>query len=458
MNGSTDNLAASFLTADEAVDWITGRMKFGIRPGMKRMELLMEKLGHPHRRLKFIHVAGTNGKGSTCAYLTNTLHRCGYDVGTFTSPYIERYQNRIQYNGRDIDDESLVALTNEVKPIFDEIAESEWGAPTMFELSTAIAILYFAKVAYPDFVVWETGLGGRLDSTNVVTPIVSVITNVGHDHMEILGDSLTKVAEEKAGIIKPGVPVVSAVEQPEAVEVIRRTAAERKTTLYLLGEAFRYETVQAELDLQTISFTGPFRNLDRVDITLNGAHQQKNAAVALMTLEVLRQYYAVVQDDEPLYEGMRSAQWPGRLEMVSRSPRMLLDGAHNPEGAATLAEALRSVYRYEKLHMMIAMMPTKQHEEVLRHLLPLADSLIVTEPDFFKKAEAGDLADLARSTLAELNNKSIEITVEPDWKQALKLLKDRTGSEELAVVTGTLYLISDVRSWMLYGKDSDKGW
>lgn len=458
MNGSTDNLAASFLTADEAVEWITGRMKFGIRPGMKRMELLMEKLGYPQRRLKFIHVAGTNGKGSTCAYLSNTLHRCGFDVGTFTSPYIERYQNRIQYNGQDIDDESLITLTNEVKPIFDEIAESEWGAPTMFELSTAIAILYFAKVAYPDFVVWETGLGGRLDSTNVVTPIVSVITNVGHDHMEILGDSLTKVAEEKAGIIKPGVPVVSAVEQPEAVEVIRRTAAERKSTLYLLNEAFNYETVQAELDLQTISFAGPFRSLERVDITLNGAHQQKNAAVALMTLEVLRQYYAVVQDEEPFYEGMRSAQWPGRLEMVSRSPRMLLDGAHNPEGAATLAEALRSVYRYEKLHMMIAMMPTKQHDEVLRQLLPLADSLIVTEPNFFKKAEAGALADLARNTLGELNNKSLDITVEPDWKKALKLLIDRTGSEELAVVTGTLYLISDVRSWMLYGKDSDKGW
>lgn len=457
MNGATESARSAFRTADEAVNWITGRMKFGIRPGMKRMELFMEKLGHPHRRLKFIHVAGTNGKGSTCAFLTKTLTACGYDVGTFTSPFIERYQNRIQYNGQDIDDESLVRLVNELKPIFEEIAETEWGAPTMFEVSTVLALLYFAKVTYPDFVVWETGLGGRLDSTNVVTPIVSVITNVGHDHMEILGDSLTAVAEEKAGIIKPGVPVVSAVEQPETIEAVRRAAADRKSTLYLMDDQFGYEPVRSELDEQTLHFTGPFRRIERIDITLNGAHQLKNAAVALMTLEVLRQYYAVVMDEEPFREGMRSAQWPGRLEMVSRTPRMLLDGAHNPEGAETLAEALRSIYRYDKLHLMIAMMPTKQHEGVLRHLLPLADSLIVTEPDFFKKADADSLAEMARNTLGELN-KTIDVTVEPDWKTALGLLTERTGTDDLAVVTGTLYLISDVRSWMLYRKDSDKGW
>lgn len=458
MNGATDSARIPFRTADEAVGWITGRMKFGIRPGMKRMELFMEKLGHPHRRLKFIHVAGTNGKGSTCAFLTKTLTACGYDVGTFTSPYIERYQNRIQLNGQDIDDDSLIRLTNELKPIFDEIAETEWGAPTMFEVSTTLALLYFAKVAYPDFVVWETGLGGRLDSTNVVTPIVSVITNVGHDHMDILGDSLTAIAEEKAGIIKPGVPVVSAAEQPETIAAIRKVATERKSTLYLMNEQFRYEPVFSGLDEQTIHFAGPFRRLEGIGITLNGEHQLKNAAVALMTLEVLRQYYAVVLDEDPFREGLRSAQWPGRLEMVCRSPRLLLDGAHNPEGAETLAAALRSpIYRRDKLHLMIAMMPAKQHDGVLRHLLPLADSLIVTEPDFFKRADAEHLAELARSTLRELD-KPIEVVVEKDWRQALALLTERTGPDDLAVVTGTLYLISDVRSWVLYRKDSDKGW
>lgn len=458
MIGASDSAQAPFQNAEEAVKWITGRMKFGIRPGMKRMELFMERLGHPERRLKFIHVAGTNGKGSVCAFLSKTLKVCGYDVGTFTSPFIERYQNRIQYNGTDIDDESLVQLTNEILPVFNELAASEWGPPTMFEVSTVLALLYFARVTYPDFVVWETGLGGRLDSSNVVTPIVSVITNVGHDHMEILGDTLAKVAEEKAGIIKPGVPVVSAVEHPEAVEVIRRTAAERKCTLYLLGEQFRYDPVHSELDRQTLHFYGPFRDISGVDISLNGSHQFKNAAVVLMTLEVLRQYYAVVLDEEPFREGMREAQWPGRLEMVSRSPRILLDGAHNPEGAETLAEAIRTTYnKYDKLHLMLAMMPTKQHESVLRHLLPLADSLVVTEPDFFKKAEAETLAELAQSTLKELGKQS-DVTMEKDWKTALRLLVERTGPEDLAVVAGSLYLISDVRSWLMYRKQSDKGW
>ena len=457
MTVANGNESQLFQTADEAVHWITSRMPFGIRPGLKRMERFMERFGHPERRLKFIHVAGTNGKGSTCAYLTSVLIANGYDVGTFTSPYIERYQNRIQYNGEDIGDEVLLKLVNRIKPVFDEIAESELGPPTMFEVSTVLAILYFAQEVYPDFVVWETGLGGRLDSTNIVTPIVSVITNIGHDHMEILGDTIEKVAAEKAGIIKPGVPVVSAVEQPEAIGVLRKTAAERKCTLYLMNEHFSYQAVSTELDRQALHFSGPFRSIENVRISLNGAHQLKNAALALMTLEVLRQYYAVVQEDEQLLEGMLTASWPGRLEMISRSPRILIDGAHNPEGAKTLADALRSVYRYDKLHLLAAMMPTKQHEDVFRELVPLADTLIVTEPDFFKKADAEHLAELAGRIAAE-SGKKIEIKVEKDWKTALRLLKERTGEEDLGVVTGTLYLISDVRSWMLHGKGSDKGW
>ncbi|MDF2813876.1 MAG: bifunctional folylpolyglutamate synthase/dihydrofolate synthase, partial [Paenibacillus sp.] len=373
----------TFQTVDEAISWITQRMpQFGIQVGLKRMERLMELLGHPHRRLKFIHVAGTNGKGSTCAYLTRVLIHSGYDVGTFTSPFIERYSNRIQLNGQDIDDESLLKLANMVKPYTDQIAASELGAPTMFEVSTAIAILYFARIAYPDFVVWETGLGGRLDSTNIVNPIISVITNVGHDHMDILGSSLAEITSEKAGIIKAGVPVVSTVEQPEAIQIIAEIAASKRSSLYLMGQKFSYEVVSSELDSQRLSFTGPFREIPSVEISLNGPHQFKNAAVALMTLEVLRQYYAVIVDDDVLYEGMRTTAWAGRMEMIQSDPRILLDGAHNPEGAEALAEALKGMYTYKQLHLMMGMMPTKSHSEYLRHILPLVDSLIITEPDF----------------------------------------------------------------------------
>jgi dihydrofolate synthase/folylpolyglutamate synthase len=448
----------TFQTVDEAISWITQRMpQFGIQVGLKRMERLMELLGHPHRRLKFIHVAGTNGKGSTCAYLTRVLIHSGYDVGTFTSPFIERYSNRIQLNGQDIDDESLLKLANMVNPYTDQIAASELGAPTMFEVSTAIAILYFARIAYPDFVVWETGLGGRLDSTNIVNPIISVITNVGHDHMDILGSSLAEITSEKAGIIKAGVPVVSTVEQPEAIQIIEEIAASKRSSLYLMGQKFSYEVVSSELDSQRLSFTGPFREIPSVEISLNGPHQFKNAAVALMTLEVLRQYYAVIVDDDVLYEGMRTTAWAGRMEMVQSDPRILLDGAHNPEGAEALAEALRGMYTYKRLHLMMGMMPTKSHSEYLRHILPLVDSIIITEPDFFKKMDADKLADLARQVAAELG-KTLTVDVERDYKKALQMLTDRTNPDDLAVVSGTLYLISDVRSWILYRTDSDKGW
>lgn len=417
----------------------------------------MELLGHPHRRLKFIHVAGTNGKGSTCAYLTRVLVNCGYDVGTFTSPFIERYSNRIQLNGQDIDDESLLKLANIVKPYTDQMAASELGAPTMFEVSTALAILYFARIAYPDFVVWETGLGGRLDSTNIVTPIVSVITNVGHDHMEILGHSLAEIASEKAGIIKAGVPVVTTVEQPEALEVIEREAAGKRSSLYVMGRQFSFEPVSSELDRQVLNFNGQFRTIPSVAISLNGPHQFKNATLALMTLEVLRQYYAVIVDDDVLLEGMSSTAWPGRLEMVQQEPRILLDGAHNPEGAATLAESLQTVYEYKRLHLMMGMMPTKSHSDYLRHILPLVDTLIVTEPNFFKKMDADTLADLARHVAEEIG-RPVSIEVEKDYREALRKLTDRTNPDDLAVVSGTLYLISDVRSWILYRADSDKGW
>ncbi|NOV04065.1 bifunctional folylpolyglutamate synthase/dihydrofolate synthase [Paenibacillus planticolens] len=458
MNEFKDNHPAAFQSAQEAIAWIVGRMeKLGIKPGLQRMQLMMEKLGHPERRLKFIHVAGTNGKGSTCAYLSSVLRACGYDVGTFTSPYLEKYTNRIQVNGEDIPDDDLLRLVNDMKPVIDEIAETELGSPSMFEISTALAIMYFGKVAYPDYVVWETGLGGRLDSTNIVNPVVTVITNVGHDHMDILGDTIEKVASEKAGIIKAGVPVITAAQPHEGWSVIEQAARAKKATLYTLGDQFDYANVTSELDLQTFDFRGPFRPIPGVPISLNGEHQLKNAAVAVMTLEVLRQYYACIVDDEDLYKGLKETRWPGRLEMISNEPRILLDGAHNPEGAATLAAALQTVYSYRKLNLMMGMLSTKNHTGYLRHILPLVDTLIITEPDFHKKGDASMLAELARELLHDMN-REVDIVVERDWKRALELLTSRTEQDDLAVVSGTLYLISDVRSWITYQTDSEKGW
>jgi dihydrofolate synthase/folylpolyglutamate synthase len=459
MSGVNETAQAPFTQYSEAVEWITGLVSFGMKPGLKRMEMFMDKLDYPHRRLKFIHVAGTNGKGSTCAYLSSVLRQCGYAVGTFTSPYITKFTNRIQLNGSDIEEEEVLRLTNRIRPICDEIAATELGSPTMFEVCTTLAILYFATSAYPDYVVWETGLGGRLDSTNIVTPVVSVITNIGHDHMEILGDSLEKVAAEKAGIIKPGVPVVCSAEQPETIQVIEQAAKDKKSTLYLMGREYHFEPTLSKENEQVFHFTGPFRTLRDITITMNGYHQFKNAALSLMTLEVLRQYYAAIIDEEDVAAAMRTTGWPGRLEMVSHHPRVLLDGAHNPEGAESLAQALRDTYRYSKLHMMVGMLAPKNHIGYLRHILPLVDTLVITEPDFRKKLASSELAGKVDELLVSgITERQIEIVIEPDWKTALRRLKQMTEPGDLAVVSGTLYLISDVRSWILYQTDSEKGW
>lgn len=446
-----------FTEVEQAIDWINSLIPFGIRPGLERIELLMERLGHPERRLKFIHVAGTNGKGSTCAMLTSVLMAAGYDVGTFTSPYIERFTNRFKFNNEDIKDETLVEIANRLRPLVEEIAATELGSPTMFEVATAVALVYYGTVVYPDVVVLETGLGGRLDVTNIVTPIVSVITNIGHDHMDVLGDTIEKIAFEKAGIIKAGVPIVTTVEQPEALEVIRKKASEMKSTLYALKEQFSYEAVSSFENEQIFSFNGPFRQIEKVGITLNGAHQITNAVLSLMTLEVLRQYMAFVIDDEVLLEGFKRAAWPGRLEMIRTSPRLLIDGAHNPEGAETLAQALRDTYRYERCHIMMGMLSTKHHHDTLRHILPLADTVIFTEPNFRKKMDAEQLEAIAEEVLSS-KAKRPEMIIEPDWRLALEKLTALTKPGDLSVVTGTLYLIADVRSHILYHTESEKGW
>ncbi|MGG1635499.1 bifunctional folylpolyglutamate synthase/dihydrofolate synthase [Paenibacillus sp. NRS-1760] len=443
----------------EAVDWITGLIPFGIRPGLDRIEELMERLDNPHRRLKFIHIAGTNGKGSTCAYLTSVLLRGGYDVGTFTSPYITKFTNRFQYNGIDIEEETLLRLANELKPHVDELAQTELGSPTMFEVSTALAILFYAKVTYPDYVVWETGLGGRLDVTNIVQPVVSVITNIGHDHMDKLGDTIAAVASEKAGIIKAGIPVISAVTQPEAIEVIKQAAEGKKSTLYLLGEQFHETAISVRENEQTFRFDNLFRSIEPLTITLNGAHQRTNAAVAVMTLEILRQYNALVIEDDVLAEGLQKAAWPGRLEMVSDQPRILVDGAHNPEGAESLVDALKNTYKYDRLHLMMGMLENKNHQDVLKHILPIVDTLIVTEPDYRMKKDASALADLVREMRQQQPDQyAFELVVESNWQAALQKLQQLTGETDLGVVTGTLYLIADVRSRILYDSDSEKGW
>ena len=449
--------AGAFQSYQEAVNWVTGLKPFGIKPGLARMEYMMEKLGHPERRIRPIHVAGTNGKGSTCAIISQILKELDYAVGTFTSPYITKFTNRIQYNGEDIPEEEVVRLLNDIKPLADELEHSELGAPTMFEVSTALAILYFAKVSCPYYVVWEAGLGGRLDSTNIVHPAVTVITNIGHDHMDVLGNTLLDVAREKAGIMKSGVPLISGVKQPEIALFLDEHARQRKAKHYSAGRDFSVLGKHASSEGQSFDYESLFTRLEDLELSLIGEHQLENAAVALMTIDVLKQYNALIVEEEQLRSALSRVIWPGRLEVVGQNPSVLLDGAHNPEGAEALVRAIKQHFPHRKLHILIGMMPNKNHKSYLEHILHIVDRLIVTEPDFHKKWPAAEAAEKI-SQWANEAGCDCEIVLEKDWKKALDLLRDAVDEDDLAVVCGSLYLVADVRSRLLYGTESEKGW
>jgi dihydrofolate synthase/folylpolyglutamate synthase len=436
-----------FVTAEDVFRWMDEKCVQAIQPGLDRMEWALDRLGHPERRMKWIHIAGTNGKGSTAAMIAKVLEQAGYPVGMFTSPYLMHWSERIRFDGENIPEESFVRWANELKPVVEEMIRSGVGQPSPFEFWTLLAICYFAKEALPWFIVWETGLGGRWDATNVVYPLVSVITNVGHDHIHLLGDSLSQIAEEKAGIIKPGVPVVCGCEDETAVRVIAEKAEAGRSSLYLIGRDYEAETIESTPSHQRIRFRNMYRTLEEITIPLVGQHQVKNAATAMMTLEVLRQFYATVVEDEDVLAGFSKVQWPGRLEKVADDPPIWLDGAHNPEGAEALAAFLSGQVTYRRLRLLLSVMEDKEVERVLQPLVPLAEQIVVTQASHPRAMKAERLAGLVRS----LTSAEVETAETPE--EGLNRLRQRASADDLILVTGSLFLVSDIRKQVVSGEN-----
>jgi dihydrofolate synthase / folylpolyglutamate synthase len=426
----------------DALAWLNSLEKADIRPGLERMEYMMERLGHPHRRLKFIHIAGTNGKGSTSAFLNHILMKAGYDVGFFMSPYIESFYSRIQYNGQPIYPEDLVSLTGRIRPIVEEMHHTEAGAPTEFEVVTALAILYFAKITFPDVVIWEAGLGGRLDSTNIVNPIASVITSIGMDHMNILGDTIPLIAREKAGIIKSGVPVITGVRDPEALQVIEETAKQKRAAIYRPNYEYKVTRSDKRADCpgESFDFKGLFGSLEDCRMNMAGQHQVENAGVALMTLQVLNQYYALYVSEQHTREGLLETAWPGRFEKISDSPVMILDGAHNVAGIRMLRQTIEEYYPNRKVSLLFAVLSDKQYVEMIDILAPICGEVWVTRIDSPRAESPETIAGLFRK---HMDNDRVHVLAE--WQEALHTIVHTAGSESLILATGSLYFIADVR-------------
>jgi len=423
-------------TYEEAVAWIHGRLRLGMKPGLKRMEWMMEKLGHPERRVRAVHIGGTNGKGSTVAYLRSILQAAGYSVGTFTSPYVEQFNERISINGEPIRDEEIVELVQTIQPLANELEQTELGGPTEFEVITAMMLYYFGKQNIQDIVLIEVGLGGRLDSTNVIYPLVSVITNVSYDHMNILGDTLGQIAAEKAGIIKSGVPLVTAVNEPEAWEVIAKTAVERKAKTYRLGVDFAVSNQQTTAEGEQFSVTTPFAAYRDLRIQMPGVHQIENAATAVMAAELLRLSYSFLIEPEHIHDGLAMATWPGRFEKVSDKPLIIVDGAHNEAGIRSLVETVRAHYPDKRVHVLFAALTDKPLERMIQRLEELADTIAFTTFDFPRAAAAEQLAELSSHPQKAATD---------DWIGWIDEKKNRMGRDELLLITGSLYFLAEVR-------------
>lgn len=424
----------------DTIEYLYGLQKHGIKLGLENPRALMRSLGDPHRMFPSVHVAGTNGKGSTCAYLASMLQAAGYRVGLYTSPHLVSFTERIRINNRPISEDRVVALAGRVRDAYRELPATrgpEMMNPTFFEVTTAIAFTYFAEERI-DIAVVETGMGGRLDATNVITPLAAVITNIDIEHTEFLGDTLEKIAAEKAGIIKPGVPVVTAVRQPEVIRVIEQTARERNTVVHRLGDAYSIRNIGGRAE-QTFDYRGMTASYGELGIRMLGRYQVENAALALATVECLRQ--AGFSLPEPaLRQGLLEARWPGRLEYVARAPDVLLDGAHNPASAMRLAAAVDDLRpHYHEIVLIIGILSDKDVSGIVRELAPRADRIIVTKPQYSRALDV-------RMLEQELSRMHRSVASADTVAGAIEIA--RTGSEknDLILITGSLYVVGEARA------------
>jgi dihydrofolate synthase/folylpolyglutamate synthase len=402
---------------------------------LSRVERLLDMVGNPHRLYPSVHIAGTKGKGSTSAIIESVLRAAGYRTGFYTSPHLHTFRERIRIGADLISREDVVALVEEFRPLIAQIP-----GITTFEAITAIAFTYFSRRGI-DILVAEVGLGGRLDATNVIRPEVAVITSLSLDHTQLLGNTLPEIAAEKAGIIKDGIPVVTAPQRPEALAVIEETARARHAPLTVVGQDWVWEPGPFDLKGQSFTFRRIGEGRDDLEgeywIPLLGRHQLENGATALAALQVLLERGFHLSRAAAL-GGLRTVQWPGRLEILSTDPLVVVDCAHNPYSTEVLREVLREWFPGRRWVLIFGASADKDIPGMLRALLPIADHLIVTRSDHPRSATPVELADIAASVGG---GAEIAVNIRRALQRALTLL----GPDTSILVTGSIFLVAEAR-------------
>lgn len=430
-NGAVSAQIGAGMNYEEAREYLDQVSKGGSVLGLDNMRELLKRLGNPQDSLKFVHISGTNGKGSVLAYLSTVFKEAGYRTGRYISPTLFSYREKIQVNEKFIGREDLSRLTEKVKAAAEEMQNCAAGDPTIFEIETALAFLYFVEQKC-DIVILETGLGGALDATNVITtPVMEVIASISMDHMEFLGDTLGKIAYQKAGIIKPDTSVVSAMQQPEAMEVICNVCRERDCTFQAVDPE-QIKDISYGYEGQSFSY----KNWENIKISLMGSYQIKNAVLALEAINALRKLGYDLKD-RAVYQGMKKAIWKGRFTLISKDPVILMDGAHNPAAAEELVRSLKLYYAGKKFYYVFGMFRDKDYAQVIRLTAPMAEHIITVQtPGNPRALPAAEL----KEAVAEVNP-SVEAA--ESLHMAVNQVMERIDSDSVVVIFGSLSFLGE---------------
>ena len=421
---------------EEAMKYITEVGNFGSNYGLERTYKLLEYLGNPEKDLKLIHIAGTNGKGSTTSMITEILMGAGYKVGMYTSPFIEEFEERIQINRQNIPKETLANLMDEVKGAVDRVIARGYNHPTEFEIITVLMLLYFKKENI-DFGVIEVGLGGTLDSTNVITPILQVITSISFDHTNLLGNTLEEIAGEKAGIIKKGIPTVIYPQEKEALKVIENKCIEKDSELYVANNNLSFiKVVNEDKPYQLLKY----KDKEEFDILLPllGEHQIINLSVAMKAIEILNSRKIIQISKETIIKSIKNVSWKGRLEVLAKSPYVVIDGAHNIQGIQMLSQNIKKYFEYDKLYLILGILADKDVDEMIKVITPMASQVYAVTPNSIR----AELADDLKNEIFKYNKNCLAFD---DYEKAyLEALKN-ANENDIIVASGSLYMIGDMR-------------
>lgn len=409
-----------------ALAYLYNLEKFGMVFGLDNIRWILNLIGNPHEFIKAVHIGGTNGKGSVAAMLSHVFKAAGYRVGKYTSPHLVSFAERITIDEKKVTEAEVADLVVSIRQAVEAVDPRRTF--TFFDFTTALAFEHFRK-NHVDLALIEVGLGGRLDSTNVINPLVSVITNIAYDHMDYLGEDILRIAREKAGIIKRTVPVVTGAQDLPG-QIIEETGRFNDSPVYVMDRDFFYE----KKGTQSMTYSGLSIKLDDVFVNLKGDHQLGNAAIALCTSELLSML-GFGMDRRNIYEGLSQVTWPGRLEIIKERPEIILDGAHNVHGIKTLASFLKNQFPDRRRLLIFGVMKDKEYEKMLDELLPVVDEVIFTSSSNDRALQPESMKKVApRAVIAD------------DAAGALRKAKAMSGGNDVIIVTGSLYLIGECRA------------